>query len=307
MFNCPPILFVIFNRPDTTMRVFEKIRDARPERLYVAADGPRPGREEEKDRCDEARLIASAVDWPCQVYTLFREGNLGCREAVSSAITWFFEHEEAGIILEDDCLPHPTFFPYCAELLEHYRDNLEVMCISGDNSTGIDLPTSDSYLFSSFPLIWGWATWRRAWQKYDFEEFCNDKRLNVIKSINSTKEFVHFWKTTYLRVANLKINAWDYVWNYTVWKHNGLCCIPKKNLISNIGFGSDSTHTRNKNNPRAEYKIYAMSIPLSHPKTVTANKELDIKIPEAIHGIKKRPPFIKRIFRRVTKISFRPR
>jgi len=117
-----PVLFLIFNRPDTTTRVFEAIRAARPERLYVAADGPRMTREGEAERCAEARRIATAVDWPCEVKTLFRETNLGCRAAVSGAITWFFEHEEEGIILEDDCLPDPSFFPYCTELLAHYRD-----------------------------------------------------------------------------------------------------------------------------------------------------------------------------------------
>src|SRR5262249_20722231 len=158
-----PVLFLIFNRPNTTARVMEAIRTAGPGRLYVAADGPRDGNADEAKRCAEVRRIATQVDWPCEVQTLFRERNLGCRQAVSSAITWFFEQEQEGIILEDDCLPSPSFFPYCAELLARFRNDERIMCITGCNFQQDMKGYPYSYYFSKYHHVWGWATWRRAW------------------------------------------------------------------------------------------------------------------------------------------------
>ena len=165
--NNVPILFLIFNRPETTELVMGAIRAARPQKLYVAADGPRGGKAGEAKRCAEARVLATQVDWACEVRTLFRERNLGCRNAVSSAITWFFEHEPEGIILEDDCLPSNDFFPYCADLLERHRDDERVMAICGSAYADIGPNYPSSYYFSYYADMWGWATWRRAWQHYD--------------------------------------------------------------------------------------------------------------------------------------------
>ncbi len=164
-----PVLFLIFNRPDTTTRVFEAIREARPSRLYVAADGPRADKEGEAQRCLETRKITEAVDWPCEVRRLYREENLGCKLAVSSAITWFFTHEEEGIILEDDCLPDQSFFPFCAAMLERYRDDGRIMMVLGTSLLPPGGGPDADYLFTQYFLIWGWATWRRAWEKYDIE------------------------------------------------------------------------------------------------------------------------------------------
>lgn len=162
-----PVLFVVFNRPETTSRVFNSIRNARPARLYVAADGPRAMREGEAQRCVEVRRIASAVDWPCEVRTLFRDENIGCRRSVSGAISWFFEHEPEGIILEDDCLPDASFFSYCATLLERYRIEPRVMAITGNNFQPSMEGYSASYYYSIYNHVWGWASWRRAWALYD--------------------------------------------------------------------------------------------------------------------------------------------
>jgi hypothetical protein len=160
------VLFLVFSRPHLTAQVMATIRAAQPKRLYVAADGPRkrPG---EDELCNEARRIATEVDWPCEVRTLFRDTNLGCRVGVSTAMDWFFEHEKEGIILEDDCVPSQSFFPYCAELLDRYRDDARIMCISGDNPRARPVQRRESYVFSRYPLIWGWATWQRAWRLYD--------------------------------------------------------------------------------------------------------------------------------------------
>ncbi len=162
-----PVLFLVFNRPDSTRKVFDAIRSARPPKLYITADGPRPDRPAEAKLCSEVRAIASAVDWPCEVKTLFRESNLGCKAGVSSGITWFFSHEDEGIILEDDVLPVPTFFNFCDEMLERYRDDARVSMISGCNLISNHFSPKQSYFFSRYNLIWGWATWRRAWQHYD--------------------------------------------------------------------------------------------------------------------------------------------
>src|SRR5688500_1827095 len=164
------VLLVIFNRPDTTRLVFEAIRNARPRRLYVAADGPRPGVAADNANCQEARKIIDSVDWQCEVKTLFREKNLNCGVAPSSAFTWFFQHEEEGIILEDDCLPSQSFFWFCQELLERYRNDTRVMHIGGNNFlNGWQKDKDYSYYFSRSGHIWGWATWRRAWKHFDFD------------------------------------------------------------------------------------------------------------------------------------------
>ena len=153
-----PVPFLIFNRPNTTHAVFESIRVAQPPRLYVAADGPRRYKIGEKDLCQQARSIATNVDWPCKVRTLFREEILGCRRAVSSAIDWFFENEEEGIILEDDCLPHPTWFRFAEELLERFRDDERIMCISAQHFQGTNHLLDSSYFFSRYNYCWGWAS-----------------------------------------------------------------------------------------------------------------------------------------------------
>ena len=164
-----PILFLIFNRPEITARVFQEIRKAKPKQIYIAADGPRIDHPDDTALCNKTRQICDSIDWDCEVKTLFREENLGCQLAVSNAIDWFFKHESEGIILEDDCLPSQSFFHFCAELLDFYRDDEEIMCISGNNFQQGRGDDEESYYFSRYPHCWGWATWRRAWNKYDHD------------------------------------------------------------------------------------------------------------------------------------------
>ncbi len=240
-----PILFLIFNRPDTTLEVFEEIRKVRPAKLYVAADGPRANRPDEVAKCLETRAVISKVDWPCEVITLFREGNLGCKRAVSSAITWFFEQVEEGIILEDDCLPSPTFFTYCATLLEHYRYDERIMHIGGD---GLDNGISygdGSYYISPFPLIWGWASWRRAWNLYDVDmaSYPRFKEMDKIADIFPEVTYQKIWLSSFDDIYSGKIDSWDYQWSYAVFSNGGMALVPNCNLISNIGFREDATHT----------------------------------------------------------------
>ena len=164
-----PILFMIFNRPDTTARVFERIRGIKPSRLFVSADGPRLQKPDEAEQCIQARAVIQKIDWECEVKTKFSDKNQGCKMGVNSAINWFFEHVDEGIILEDDCLPDISFFPFCQTLLELYRNDERIMHIGGSNFQDGKLRDDGSYFFSGINHIWGWATWKRAWKQYDVQ------------------------------------------------------------------------------------------------------------------------------------------
>lgn len=240
-----PILFLIFNRPDTTQKVFDVIREIRPKQLFIAADGPRKNKSGEIQKCNETRTIVNQINWECEIKTLFRDENLGCGMAVSSAITWFFENVEEGIILEDDCLPHPSFFSYCEELLDRYRDNDEVMLISGSNRYDKNAMVKTSYYFLAVFCIWGWATWRSAWKKYEYDiNKISKKQLNAaLKYYFKDNRIRRYWRWIFYLLRKHQIDTWDYQFAFCVWINKGLSIAPYKNLISNIGFGENATHT----------------------------------------------------------------
>ncbi|MEI8061182.1 MAG: acyltransferase [Candidatus Berkelbacteria bacterium] len=263
------ILFLIFNRPDTTARVFDAIRKAKPRRLYIAADGPRINKAGEPELCKETRKIVEKIDWLCEVKKLFRHENLGCKVAVSSAIDWFFEHEEEGIILEDDCLPNSSFFTFCQTLLEKYRDNEQIMMICGDNflSGMKNRDNKSSYYFSKYGFVWGWATWRRAWSKYDV----NLSKLPAFKSKEKIKRIFNnaseqkYWLDIFDLAAAGKIDTWDYQLVFSIFNNNGLSAVSNENLVSNIGFSDNSTHT--KEGPLSNLETFEISN-IVHPKSV---------------------------------------
>lgn len=240
-----PILFLIFNRPDTTRQVFSVIREIKPTRLFIAADGPRADRSGDAKLCKETRQIIKEIDWPCQVQTLFRDNNLGCKIAVSSAIDWFFDQVEEGIILEDDCLPDPSFFPYCSALLEKYRNRDNIMLISGTNLLGKWKEDKQSYHFSVYGGIWGWASWRRAWKKYDVEmkDWPDQETKQAIRKFMGSQKQYKERAFRFDRVFRGKIDTWDYQWSFTRLKNQGLSIVPAVNLVKNIGFGTEATHT----------------------------------------------------------------
>ncbi len=263
-----PILFLIFNRPEETNRVFEEIKKQKPEYLYVAADGQRPDIPGEAELCNQARAVIKKIDWDCEVKTLFREKNSGCKKAVCEGITWFFDNVEEGIILEDDCLPSESFFRFCEENLEKYRHDTKIMHISGENPLDTE-PGNASYYFSKIPHIWGWASWRRAWNLYDveFQDFDYFIKNNIIENIFEQKEVQKFWNKVFTRVKNGEINTWDYQWTYALFVNNGLSIVPGKNLVSNIGFGAvKATHT-NENAKCANRKISEINN-IIHPKFI---------------------------------------
>jgi hypothetical protein len=270
-----PILFLVFNRPDTTRLVFAKIRQLKPTQLFVAADGPRKDKFGESEICREVRQIATQIDWECELKILFREENLGCGKAVSGAITWFFDHVDEGIILEDDCLPDGSFFHFCTDLLMKYRSERQVMSISGSNLLGFLLNESDQSYFWGLGGIWGWATWKRAWSLYDFEmrEWGEDSVKHQISNAIHTQEWFEYYKPMFEACYQGTLDTWDVQWFYTILRNRGLSANPKVNLVKNIGFGSDATHTENPQSPIAKMNIASISLPLKHPNHRTVDVE----------------------------------
>jgi hypothetical protein len=275
----PPVLFLIFSRPSTTEIVFEEIRKAKPSKLFVAADGPREGRPGEREKCEAARAVISKVDWDCEVKTLFRDKNLGCGRAISEGITWFFEHVDEGIILEDDTKPGPEFFRFCAEMLEYYRDDHRVMEVSGTSLPNRFAKTcAYSYFFSDWDHIWGWATWKRAWKHYDYSikryPEVAEKRLLLG---NYTSIYEQYYMEHLLDLAyyeNDKVTWWDIQWGFARKINSGLSVVPTKNLVINLGFGSDATNTTDGSHWKG-VEIEKMEFPLKHPEFVMRDKIID--------------------------------
>jgi len=270
-----PILFIVFNRPEVTERVFACIRKQRPTRLYVAVDGPRPDREGEAERVAQTREIATRVDWPCELKTLFRATNLGCGKAVSQAISWFFEHEEEGIILEDDCLPHRDFFSFCSELLKRHRDDPRVLSISGDHFLTHRLHLTQPYYFSKYVQIWGWATWRRVWKHYDLSlgQLAPAQWEDLIRRVNPVKAEADYWLHIFRCTHGGHVDTWDFQMMFLSWHLGGLHASPSRNLVSNIGYGPEATHT-NFNGSLAELPVSPLAIGEQVP-TIEADPQLD--------------------------------
>ena len=303
-----PVLFLIFNRLDTTEKVFKAIREAKPTHLYIAADGPRLNKAGEYEKCEETRkFVVSGIDWDCEVKTLFRNENLGCRNAVSSGITWFFDQVEYGIILEDDCVPQASFFTFCDTMLKYYNENESIYGIGGTNLQDGIQRGDGSYYFSKYAGIWGWASWSRAWKKYDInmsslEEF---EKENKIQKIFKDKKEQNFWLNLLKKVPNY--NTWDYQWLYTIWNHEGIYIIPNSNLINNIGFDAGGTHTMDV--PSWYNKLSANREEIKeivHPSSISISEDADrFLFNEAFQGkssiMKRGTSFIKRVIKRVIK------
>ena len=274
-----PVGFLIFNRPEATRKVFEAIRRARPARLFVVADGPRPDRPGEAERCKAARAIIEMVDWPCEVETNFADRNLGCGLRVSSGLDWIFQKTEEAIILEDDCVPDQSFFPYCTELLERFRDDERVMVISGVNFQEKRGRTEYSYYYSRFAYMWGWASWRRAWAKYDFTmrlwpEIRDGKWL---EDMFIKRGFASYWDQAFSKTFRKEIDTWDYQWIFACLVNSGLVVIPRVNLVSNIGFDADATHT-NFVSIFGDRRTMSLDFPLCHPPYVMHDLQTDMNV-----------------------------
>jgi hypothetical protein len=285
-----PVAFIIFNRARTTERVFEQIALARPRTLLVIADGPRVGRAGEAEKCAATRAIVERVDWDCRVLKNYSDENLGVGIRPASGLRWVFEQVEEAIILEDDCVPHPTFFRYCEELLERYRDDQRVMHISGDNWGFTPDPRPFSYFFSRYCYSCGWATWRRAFRLYDPEIrlWPTLRDTSWMMDLLGDPEAVEFWTDKFDRVHRTGIanNGWDWPWLFACWTHHALSILPRVNLIHNIGFGEEATHTKQANG-RAVPGV-EMTFPLEHPPLMARDVAADRVIIERV-GLRRQP------------------
>ena len=272
-----PVAFLIFNRPDTTAKVFEVIRQAKPTKLLVVADGPRPDRADDIEKCKAARAVIEGVDWDCEVLKNYSDLNLGCGKRPATGITWVFEQVEEAIILEDDCLPHATFFRFCEELLNYYRQDERIMVISGNNFQFGRNRTDYSYYFSRYNHIWGWASWRRAWQyfDYDLKLWPKIRKENWLTSILENRKVVKYWTKNFQRTYEGDPTVWDYRWTFACWIQNGLTILPNHNLVSNIGFGEDATHTIGSKSRVANLPVKEMNFPLKHPPFLLRHVEAD--------------------------------
>jgi hypothetical protein len=302
--DCPPVLLLLCDRPDLTRTVFEAIRAAKPGQLYVAADGPRVSGVEGARLCEEARAAARHPDWECEVHTLLRERNMGCKQAVSSAITWFFENVEEGIILEDDCLPHPTFFRFGAELLERYRDDERVVGIGGNNFRGTRAGGGESYTFSAYNQTWGWATWRRAWTHYDgtLSLWPGLRETEWLEDFLGDRVAARFWREVFDRDSSGQIDTWDFAWTLACWAQHGLTVHPSVNLVSNIGFDARATHTRNAASPLADVRTDRIDFPLVHPRALLRDYEADRFTSEHVHRVRLRTSRRRRALHRLRQI-----
>jgi hypothetical protein len=295
-----PIAFIVFNRPDTTAKVFEAIRQAQPPKLLIIADGARPDRIGEAEKCQQVREICDRIDWDCEVLRNYSDPNLGCKKRVSSGLDWVFQQVEAAIILEDDCLPDPTFFPFCQELLEKYRDDQRVMFIGGTNYQFGKKRSDYSYYFSRYNHVWGWASWRRAWQHYDVEMnlLPTIKSGNWLKDILNSDRAVKHWENTFETVYQNQLNTWDLQWTFACWLQSGLSIIPNVNLVSNIGFGIDATHTNAMNHPLANMVTAALELPLTHPPFLIRDANADIFTENKFYSISLINKLINKIYRK---------
>ena len=282
-----PITFCIFNRPELTRTVFDQIALQRPRQLLIVADGARTDVPCEAGRVSETREIINRIDWDCQLHTNFADVNLGCRRRMSTGITWALQKVERTIILEDDCLPDASFFPFCEQLLERYANDDQVGMISGDNfqpqsdsNFARSSESNDSYYFSRFAHIWGWATWRRAWSHYDlamqtWRDGHSNSQSKIRAALSCNEEFEH-WSNLFDQQAAGQVDTWDFAWQYAVWMNQMSVVLPTQNLISNLGFGQTATHTVDSQSPLAGMKTYPMPTDaLRHPVDFCENAEAD--------------------------------
>lgn len=292
-----PVAFIIFNRPENTEQVFSAIAKAKPTKLLVVADGPRANKDGELEKVSQTREIINRVDWECDVLTNYADENLGCKNRVSSGIDWIFQNVEEAIILEDDCLPDPTFFQFCQEMLEKYKLDQRIGIISGDNFQVGYTRNDDSYYFSKYVHIWGWATWSDRWlSSYDkdLSMWPDVKDGGWLFDILGNEQEMKVWHDIFEKMYNNEIDTWDYQWVFANWIEGRVNVIPNVNLISNIGFGADATHTV-RDSHLANMPVERMKFPIKHPLGVFRNLQADTRY----FNTSKQQSLFKRFFKKV--------
>ncbi len=276
MFQTPIALF-IFNRPYCTKQLLHAIAVVKPARLFVIADGPRNANEIEL--CEQTRAIIDQIDWPCIILKRYANTNIGCRDSIPNGLQWVFNQVDECIILEDDCIPQPSFFSFCEVLLSRYKHNERVMTIGGHRSDGPNEFGTESYYFSKYPSVWGWATWKEKWAKFDLNmsQWVALRESNWLNEILPTPKAVAYWSRIFNQMEN-GLNTWDYALAYTCWLHQGLSIRPRVNMISNVGFSKDATHTLQKEMVDIYPNPSDITFPLCHPKSIRIDVEADDRI-----------------------------
>lgn len=272
-----PILFIIFKRKNIALQSFEQIKKVRPMRLYIAGDGARNNTVGEDVMVGETRqAVLDAIDWDCEVKTLFQKKNLGCCMGVYTAINWLFENEEQGIIIEDDCIMRNSFFPFVEQMLERYADDSRIGMIDGANYlTNIEVPYS--YGFSRYKSTNGWATWRRAWKLMDLDMSWRKTVFadSIIRNMGYKAKDIRYWKYRLKAVDLNDVSAWDWQWYFTLAANNMLGIYPKHSLTTNIGFGAGATHTSEKRMPACYISHKDLEFPLKHPQYIVPYKPFE--------------------------------
>lgn len=279
-----PVALVIFNRPDLTRRVFAEIARARPPKLFVIADGPRSDHDRDVEECAEARAATEQVTWDCEVIRYYADHNLGCGLRPATGLDRVFQQVEEAIILEDDCVPRPSFFRFCDELLARYRDDDRVMMVGGRYSQYRMEEWAKhfihSYTFAFNHTNWGWATWRRAWEHFDLRMERWPRVRDTAQLFDMFEpEVARFWTRIFEHAhsAGESPHFWDYQWTFACFARRGLAVLPSRHLVSNVGFGDGATHTR-RIDPGREWGAVLdgdLSFPLLHPPEVARHVELD--------------------------------
>ena len=302
-----PVLYIVFNRLDTVKQSFEAIRAAQPSRLYLAADGPRKDRAGEAERCEEVRnWVLSRIDWDCELHRRFQETNVGCGHHPADAISWLFENEESGIILEDDCVASPSFFPFVAEMLQKYKDDKDVSIVCGSNfdkEHRFQAMEAD-YFFSKISYTWGWATWKRNWMDYDYtmQAWNTTNKSRLLKWLFDEPEYREYWRYVFdSTVRTQPQDIWDYQFFFSCYLKRQMSIVPNVNLISNIGDGADATHAM-KSEGRLGNEIKELKFPLEHPDKKVRNEAYDCFLQEVCYGRAQVVPFHTRLKRQVKKL-----
>jgi hypothetical protein len=280
----PPVLLIAWKRPDTLRKTIAAVRAAAPTRVYVSCDGPNTARLGEAEAVDQTRqTIDQEINWDCRLEKLYSEKNLGCRYGVSKAICWFFEQESEGIILEDDCVAHSDFFSFCSALLEKYRGDESICCITGNNFQNGQQRGDTSYYFSKYPHCWGWATWRRAWDHYspNFDFWPQWKRSAAWRQLFLDARERRHWEAVFDKVYAGQLDSWASAWLAAVWKVGGLTATPSQNLVTNIGFGVDATHTKRRSANLSQPAV-GLRRPMRHPTAKIAHSEADRYVFETV-------------------------
>lgn len=275
-FETPPILLIVYKRPNQTQLVFESIRRAKPKKLFIYGDGPKSNCLIEKENITKVKEIVSLVDWECDLITNFSNINLGSKVIESTAISYFFSKVDYGIILEDDCLPNDSFYYFCHYLLTKYLDNERVMHIGGYTLVPENYTSSATYYYSNIIHAWGWASWSRAWKHYDvaMKDFPQSSFNNNLQKIFTDKKMAKYYFKNLLNTYKGKIDCWDYQWGYAIWKNDGVCITPTINLVSNIGFGQDGTYCREDFNKVGNLETHKL-LAINSPYYIDVNYEND--------------------------------